>query len=141
MPYATAPDVEARLGRTLTVLEKAQVEAWIEDIEEQIRVRIPNLDEAIAAGNPTSALVKGIVAGAAKRAADNPKGLKSITVALDDYSKTEVSAGTTAEILFITDDEWNLLLPGASGDAFTIRTVGADQRAGQWVHPDVWLPL
>lgn len=141
MAYATATDVEARLGRTLTAPERTQVEAWLTDLEEKIKAQIPTLDDAILEGNPTPALVKAVVAGAVKRAADNPKGLKSLTVAIDDYSRTEVPAEVTAEILFLSDDDWNLLLPGSSGDAFTIRSYGDSYRPGEWVHPDVWVPL
>lgn len=142
MAYATVSDVEARLGRTLTAAERAQVEAWLSDVEEQIRFRVPGLDAAIALGVPTLALVKAVVAGAVKRAADNPKGLKSRTLAFDDYTRTEVSAeGGSADILFLTDDEWNLLSPGASGEAFTIRPRGDYGIAGEWVHGDVWVPL
>jgi predicted transcriptional regulator YdeE len=141
MPYATASDVEVRLGRTLTTAETAQVEAWIADLEEQIKVRIPDLDAAITAGAPTAALLKAIIAGAVKRAADNPKGLKSLTVAVDDWSKTEVAGTPSADILFLTDEEWNYLLPGSPGDAFTIRPYSYGQQAGEWIHPDVWVPL
>ena len=141
MAYATASDVEARLGRTLTALETTQVEAWIADLEAQIEVRVPALPAAIDAGTISAALVKAIIAGAVKRAADNPKGLKSLTVAVDDWSKTEVSGGSTTDILFLTDDEWTYLLPGSSGDAFTIRPYSYGLQSGEWVHPDVWVPL
>ncbi|GAA1337156.1 hypothetical protein [Arthrobacter roseus] len=141
MAYATVSDVEARLGRTLSTLERGQVEAWLSDIEEQVNARVPTLAERILTGSPSMALVKAIIAGAVKRAADNPKGLKSRTLAFDDYSRTEVSGSASTDILYLTDEEWNLLLPGSSGDAFTIRPYGATARQGQWVSPDVWVPL
>jgi hypothetical protein len=36
-----------------------------------------------------------------------------------------VDAANSAGYLGLTDDEWNLLLPGSSGDAFTITPFGA----------------
>lgn len=126
MAYTTASDVGVRGNRTFTAGESAQVSVWIDDLEADIAERIPNLAALITAGRPTAATIKRVVSGAIIRKLDNPKGLKSRTVAIDDYSTTEVTdTANSAGWLGLTDDEWNLLLPGVSGEAFTIRPYGA----------------
>jgi len=126
MAYTTVNDVEVRGNRTFTAGESAQVSVWIDDLEADILERIPLLSDLIAAGRPTVSTIKRVVSGAIIRKLDNPKGLKSRTVAIDDYSTTEVSdSANSAGWLGLTDDEWNLLLPGVSGEAFTITPYGA----------------
>ena len=121
MAYATVSDVEVRYGRTLTPPESAQVAAWIDDLEAEILERIPLLEDLIQSGRPTIGTLKRVIAQAIIRKLDNPKGLKSRTVAIDDYSTTEQPwIEGTAGALDLTDDEWSKLLPGSSGDAFTI---------------------
>lgn len=130
MAFATVNDVEIRYGRALTPAQRAQVEAWISDLEVLIRQRIPNLDVLMAAGRPSPATLQFVVCEAVIRKLNNPDGLRSrtSTIAIDDYSETEIAtidASNAAGWLGLTDDEWNLLLPGTSGEAFTIRPYGA----------------
>lgn len=126
MPYAAVTDVEVRFGRTLSASESAQAEAWIEDLESEILERIPTLDTLIASGRPTLATLKRVECAAVIRKLQNPEGLRTTTVAIDDYSTTKtVDSANSAGALGLTDDEWNLLLPGVSGDAFTITPWGA----------------
>ena len=126
MAYTTVNDVEVRGDRTFAAGASAQVSVWIDDLEADILERIPLLDDLVMAGRPTVQTIKRVVSGAILRKLDNPKGLKSRTVAIDDYSTTEVTdAANSSGWLGITDDEWNLLLPGVSGEAFTIRPYGA----------------
>ena len=122
MAYATVGDVEVRYGRALTTAETAQVGAWIDDLEAEILERIPALEALVALGRPTVATLKRVISAAIIRKLQNPQGLRTRTVAIDDYSTTEtVDAANSAGYLGLTDDEWSLLLPGSSGDAFTIR--------------------
>ena len=126
MAYATVSDVEVRYGRTLTTAESAQVMAWIDDLEAEILERIPALEALIVLGRPTLATLKRVISAAIIRKLQNPSGLRTRTVAIDDYSTTEtVDAANSAGYLGLTDDEWSLLLPGSSGDAFTITPYGA----------------
>ena len=126
MVYATVSDVEVRYGRTLTTAESAQVTAWIDDLESEILERIPTLEALIALGRPTTATLKRVISAAIIRKLQNPSGLRTRTVAIDDYSTTEtVDSANSAGYLGLTDDEWSLLLPGSSGDAFTITPYGA----------------
>lgn len=138
MAYATVNDVEVRYGRTLTAAESAQVTAWIEDLEAEILERIPDLEALILAGRPTLATLKRVVSAAIVRKLQNPSGLRTRTVAIDDYSTTEtVDAANSAGYLGLTDAEWSLLLPGSSGEAFTIRPYGAPD----YQPASVWFPL
>jgi hypothetical protein len=126
MAYATVNDVEVRFGRTLSASEAAQVTAWIEDLEAEILERIPNLSDLIVAGRPTVATLRRVECAAVIRQLNNPKGLKVRTEAIDDYSVTEQPwIEGTAGTLDLSDEEWNKLLPGTSGDAFTITPYGA----------------
>jgi len=127
MAYTSVADIEVRYGRTLTASEAAQVDAWIGDLEAEIVERIPNLADLITAGRPTVETLARVVSQAIIRHLDNPKGLKSRTVAIDDYSTTEQPwiQGTPGGGPELSDDEWAKLLPGSSGDAFTINPWGA----------------
>ncbi len=122
MTYATVSDVEVRYGRTLTTTEAGQVGAWIDDLEAEVLERIPTLEVLIAAGRPTVPTIIRVLSQAIIRHLDNPKGLKSRTVAIDDYSTTEQPwiEGTPGGGPELTDEEWTKLLPGSTGDAFTI---------------------
>ena len=127
MTYANVSDVEVRYGRALTEPETAQVEAWISDLESEILERIPTVEALIVAGRPTIPTIIRVMSQAIIRHLDNPKGLKSRTVAIDDYSTTEQPwiEGTPGGGPELTDDEWSKLLPGSSGDSFTITPYGA----------------
>jgi len=127
MAYATVSDVEVRYGRTLTASESAQVTAWVEDLEAEILERIPALEALILLGRPSLGTLRKVLTSAIIRHLDNPKGLKSRTVAIDDYSTTEQPwiQGTPGGGPELSDDEWSKLLPGSSGDAFTITPFGA----------------
>ena len=126
MTYTNVSDVEVRYGRTLTVPEAAQAAAWIDDLEAEILERIPTIETLILAGRPTVPTIIRVISNAIIRKLDNPKGLKSRTVAIDDYSTTEQPwIEGSAGALDLTDDEWSKLLPGSSGDAFTITPYGA----------------
>jgi hypothetical protein len=126
MAYATVNDIEVRFGRTLSATEVAQVTAWIEDLEAEILERVPLLEALILAGRPTTGTLKRVISGAVIRKLQNPEGLRTTTVAIDDYSTTKtVDSANSTGWLGLTDDEWSLLLPGSSGDAFTIRPYGA----------------
>jgi len=121
MAFAAVTDVEVRYGRTLTANESAQVTAWIDDLEAEIGERIPNLLDLIQLGRPTDGTLRRVICAAVIRKLQNPEGLRTTTVAIDDYSTTKtVDSANSAGALGLTDDEWSLLLPGSSGDAFTI---------------------
>lgn len=139
MAYATLTDVSTRLGRLITDTDEvAQVQAWLDDVSAIITARIPDLDAGIALGTPSAAVVAMVSANAVIRKIRNPEG--KVAEDVDDY-RYRLNADAARGDLFLTDEEWALLSPTSSGGAFTITPGGARPLAGQWVHPDVWVPL
>jgi len=136
--YATVVDVSTRLGRPITDPDEvAQVQAWLDDAEAVILSRIPTLPDLLGAGAPTVATLVMVESNAVIRKIRNPEGYTSETI--DDYTyryNEQVRRGD----IFLTDEEWAVLTPGHSG-AWTISPSGARRRSGEWVHPDVWVPL
>lgn len=142
MAYATVEDVSVRLGRALTTAESAQVAAWLDDLEAMILTRVADFAGQVALGNPPAGVVRSVFATAVIRMLRNPEGLRQHTESIDDYSITKtIDSSASAGSLYLTDEEWNLLAPGASGDAFTITPYGASDSNGYWSSTDTWVPL
>ena len=137
---ATVEDVETRLGREFQdPKERAQVEAWIGDVQGIVLARLPSLPGRIVPAGPLSAeVVAAVVANAVIRKVKNPDGKQNERI--DDYSYGLTADAARGE-LFLTDDEWALLSPdvGNSG-AFSIRTWDNARKPGWWVTPTVWVP-
>jgi len=123
---ATWEDVQSRLlGRTLTVPEQGTITVWIGDLESDIRRRIPDVDDQVAADVNFGQQVKRVIFAVVKRALDNPKGLRQSTVSIDDYSRTEtVDKANSSGELRLSEDDWNDLIPAMESDAFSIRLGG-----------------
>lgn len=139
MAYATVSDVAVRLGRPISdPLEVQQVEAWLEDVEAYIVARIPDLADRVADGSPTAAVVAAVESNAVIRKIQNPNGVVSEGNDVYNYRLNENSRKGE---LFLTDEEWALLLPNGGTGAFSIIPGGTRFRDGRWVHPDVWVPL
>ncbi|GAA3699115.1 hypothetical protein GCM10022377_10160 [Zhihengliuella alba] len=139
MAYATVDDVSVRLGRALTTAETAQVTAWLDDLEAMVLSRVPDFAEQVAAGDIPAGVVRSVFATAIIRVLNNPKGLRQHTVSIDDFSRTEtVDSALSSGALYLTDEEWGLLSPGSSGDAFTITPYNAARLAGYWSSPTTW---
>ena len=114
MAYASPADVADRLGRPLTEAEQTQAPVLLEDAEILIRARIPDLDDRIADGLLSEAVVVMVEANAVMRVLRNPEGYRQEQDGDYMYSvDPQVASGR----LFIADDEWRLL--GVSR-AFTI---------------------
>jgi hypothetical protein len=135
-------DVESRLmGRTFTPEESAVIAVWIEDLEADIRTRITALD-TLAADPLYLSTVKRVVSASIKRVLDNPKGLRQMSVSIDDYTRSEtIDSTASAGLLYIADDDWGLLVPALEGDAFTIRPYGASDQDRVWTSTTSWEPL
>lgn len=119
-------DVESRLmGRTFTTEEAAVIAVWIEDLEADIRTRISTLD-ALASDPLYLSNLKRAVTSSIKRVLDNPKGLRQMSISIDDYVRSEtIDSTASAGLLYISDDDWGLLVPALEGDAFSIRLGGS----------------
>lgn len=128
MSYANVTDVQIRLGRPITsAAEIAQVTAWLTDVEALIKVRIPDLDQRVALGQIDEAIVALVEAQVVVRKVKNPDGKQNERI--DDYSyglNTDAARGD----LFLTDEEWALLLPVSATGAFTIRPFGEPSSRG-----------
>lgn len=128
MSFATVEDVQARFDRDLTDREKGNVGEWIQDLESDIRSRIPNVDELMAnpdTGQAYSRTVTRVIAETIIPKLRNPKGLRQYTESVDDYALTEtVDSVNSSGRLFITEDNWGLLIPSLEGDAYSIRLMG-----------------
>lgn len=117
MTYATVADVSTRLGRPIdSPEEQAQVGAWLGDVESLIRLRVPNLDDRVAAGEIPPGTVVMIETNAVIRKMTNPDGKVSETI--DDYTYRYNETARKGD-LFLTDDDWALLL--AQSGAFSVR--------------------
>lgn len=138
MTFAEVSDIAQRLGRPASSpTESSQWEAWLSDVESIILGRIPDLASRISDGRPTLATVVMVEANAVIRKILNPEGKRSERI--DDYSYDRGELLGNGSI-FLTDEEWALLI-GSPDGAFTIRPAGDPRRRGQWIHPDVWVPL
>lgn len=134
MAFVLVSDVEARLGRTLNASESAQAEAWIDDLEALVLSRVPDLEERITNGSVSIGVVRSVFCTAIIRVLRNPEGLRQHTESIDDYSVTKtIDSSGSAGLLFLTDDEWSLLIPGTTGDAFSIRLHAAPDLPWPWV--------
>lgn len=112
--YATVTDVEVRYGSPVVgTTREQQVEAWLSDVETTISAHLPGLADAVAAGNPSSDVVKMVVANAVVRRLQNPDGVRTTTVSVDDGSLTKTRGGSPLVdgTQWLTDDEWDLLAP------------------------------
>lgn len=119
MTFATVADVSTRLGRPISdPAEVLQVEAWLGDVEGLILARIADLVERADAGRPLVATVVMIEANAVIRKIRNPEGKKNERI--DDYSYGLSDDAARGDI-FLSDDEWDLLLPSSGSGAFSTR--------------------
>lgn len=131
MAYADASDIEQRLGRVLDESEQQIVETRLDDAEELIFFRIPDLAQKIADGKIRERLVVMVEAEAVMRLIKNPEGFTSET---DGNYTYQISARVASGRLTIEDDEWKLLgVRSSVGMVQTkIRTPGSYKRNPNW---------
>lgn len=135
-PLVTANDVEERLlNRTFTDDEKLVINRWIGDLLAEIRLSIVDLDE-LAEDPDYLATLKRVIYSAVKRVLDNPRGLRQMSISIDDYTRSEtIDSTASAGVLYLTDQEWAQLVPTLDVDVFSIRTVatpGYAQTPPEW---------
>jgi hypothetical protein len=134
MAYATVQDVEVRLGRELSPEEEQLVQVRLEDVENMIRARIPNLDQLIADGDLDEDLVVMIEAEAVLRVIRNPEGYTS---EVDGNYSYQISQRVSSGRLEIFDSEWALL--GLTQGVFVISPML--ERPNREGCPNWWHPL
>ncbi len=104
--YATAADVEAVYGKTLSTEETALVTRRLAQVERMILRRVPDLAERIAAGDEDEADVIDIEAEAVLRLIRNPEGYASESDGSYSYQFNRETASGRLEILA---SEWETL--------------------------------
>lgn len=119
MAYATVEDVAVDLGRdTRSEQERAQIASWIDQAEALIASRIPNLGALVAAGRLSAEVVRMVIVWVVARKVKNPDGKQNERV--DDYSYG-FDENAKRGAIFLTDEEWDLLIPRAASSSFTVR--------------------
>lgn len=119
MAYASVDDVLVDLGRPArSDREREQIGQWLEQAEAVIRSRIPNLGALIAQGRLSVDVVKMVEVWVVARKVKNPDGKQYESV--DDY-RYGLFEDNKKGAIFLTEDEWALLLPRQAADAFTVR--------------------
>lgn len=116
MAYATVEDVRVRLGRPLEAGEIEIVTTRLEDVENIIRNRIPDLDDAVASGEVNEDTLVMVEADAVLRLIKNPEGYRSETDGNYSYQIDERVASGALDIL---PKEWALL--GVKAGASVLR--------------------
>jgi len=124
--YATAQDIEDRLGRELDESEATIVNTRLEDAEELIYRRIPDLAQRVDDGKIRERLIVMVECEAVMRLIRNPEGYTQETDGNYSYSiDSRVASGR----LSILPEEWALL-----GVARTIGVISPRIRCS----PGVW---
>lgn len=121
----TSEDVESRLlNKSFSVDEVVVIEQWIGDLLSEVRLSISNLDVLAEDVNYLN-ILKRVISAAVKRVLDNPRGLRQMSISIDDYTRSEtIDSSSSAGLLYLTSDEWSQLVPALDGDSFSIRLVG-----------------
>lgn len=103
MAYATFEDVQLRFFRELTEEEKPLVEKRLQDAENRIRRRIPDLDDRVVDDPGYEDVVRQVCADAVIRLVRNPEGYIQET---DGNYTYQLSDATAAGRLTILPEEW-----------------------------------
>lgn len=132
----TADDVESRLlNKKFSEEERAVIDHWIGDLLAEIRLSISDLDK-LAEDKNYLATLQRVIYSSVKRVLDNPRGLRQMSISIDDYTRSEtIDSTASAGVLYLTDQEWSQLVPQLDVDVFSIRTV---VEAGYAQHPPEW---
>jgi len=104
--YATPEDIEQRLGRELDVSEATIVAARLDDVEELIFQRIPDLTQKVIDGKLRERLIVMVECEAVMRMIRNPDGYTQETDG--NYSYT-IDARVASGRLTILPEEWAML--------------------------------
>lgn len=123
---ASVDQVQANVGRTLSVPERAQVELWLGWASQTIARRMGDLT---ALDQPTLEMV---LVEAVSRRLRNPEGVTQETVTVDDATVSR-TRGTAASGLIDILPEWWEALGWQVGGAFSVRPYGAPDTS-----PDAW---
>lgn len=132
----TADDVESRLlNKKFSEEERAVIDHWIGDLLAEIRLSISDLDK-LAEDKNYLATLQRVIYSSVKRVLDNPRGLRQMSISIDDYTRSEtIDSTASAGLLYLTDQEWSQLVPELDVDVFSIRSAGTP---GYATHSPEW---
>lgn len=129
MTYAIVDEVAVELGRStdsISEAESAQIQQWLGRVERAIEARFArlglSLDEQVAIGRPSAAVVADVEVAVVARKVRNPEGISSTTktVAVDDGSLSSTRRFENERVgvdpLELTDLDWARLLPDRLGN-------------------------
>lgn len=126
MSLVSTDDVQVRLGRTLTDSQRAQVEAWLADLEALATARMPGFITIVGGGALSLDVVRAVFSQAVRRTLLNPNGLRQESRTIDDYTESRTfDSAVSASSVGFTDEEWAQLAPASASAAFSIRPTGA----------------
>lgn len=142
----TTDDIAARLGRSLSTAEVAQIALWIQDAVALIEMRATRL--GVDASSLDRRVVERVVALAVTAQARRPDDSTQLDVAVDDARVTKRWSSSTGQVS-ILDEWWGWLGLASAGGAFSTRpgfvpdgagTAGPHPIAGavDVIPPEVW---
>ena len=125
MAFASAGDVAARLGRTLTSAESSQADAILDDVETIIRSRLGSIEDRVSSDALFLDLVILVEAKAARRVMLNPQGIRQHSEGVDDFQQSDTfDTSISGSDTYLTDDEWALLGAGSARSGSFSMAVG-----------------
>src|SRR5882724_9888385 len=107
MALATTPDVEQRLGRSLSVSETSQAGLWLNDVERSILRRIPDAVTRAGTDEIFFADMVAVETAVVVRELRNPEGF--YTESEGEYSYARARSWTEGGPLGILASEWKAL--------------------------------
>lgn len=124
MAWATPDDVEARwLLDEPTPATPAQLAALIDDAEDTILARVPDMQARIDAGRlPQARVVKITVALVVERL-KNPRGTRQKNSTAGPYTESETFGGDNPGVMVLSAEQIRELTGGGQRAAFTVNTV------------------
>lgn len=121
--YAKPEDVAILLGRAFSTAEVAQCQGFLNDAEQQIRLKFPTLDDLVESHAIEAETVALVEVRAARRVMLNPEAKQNERI--DDYSYGRTGVVAESEVV-ITDEDWSLLAPSATtSDSYSVRMSNA----------------
>ena len=100
-----------------------QLEALIEDAEDTIVARVPDVPQRIGSESlPKARVVKITVALVIERL-KNPRGTRQMNSTAGPYTESETFGGNNPGAMFLTDEQIRELTGGSKRAAFTVNTI------------------
>lgn len=131
MPWATPADVEARwLLEEEIPATPEQLAALIDDAEDTIVARVPDVPQRIGSEQlPLARVVKITVALVIERL-KNPRGTRQMNSTAGPYTESETFGGNNPGVMVLTDEQIRELTGVRARAAFVVNTVPTSWSGG-----------